>query len=422
MQKQSFKQILIDQKEESQRIFQEQEVLREKEEYAKRVLKDSLIKVIIGPRRSGKSFLAHRILKDTNYGYVNFDDERLIGVRAHDLNNILGSLQEINPECRYFLFDEIQNVDGWELFANRLARSGYNLVITGSNAKLLSRELATHLTGRHILIELFPFSFKEFLQSRGILVKSGESYSTKKISGIKRALDEYFQIGGFPELNKVALPYQYLQDLYSRIVTRDIATRYRIKYIKTLKEIALYALSHAGSKMTYHKIKNIFEIKSVHTIKNYFAYLEEAYLIFQLYPFSFKLKERIAGARKVYGVDIGLIRSVCSSSSPNDGRMMENAVFLELKRQGREIYFYNDAIGSEVDFIVKTGQNITQLIQVCLSLDDIETREREFKSLIKGSNYLRCNNLLVITKDAEFEENIKGKVIKGIPLWKWLLE
>ncbi|MBM3712670.1 MAG: ATP-binding protein [Actinobacteria bacterium] len=422
MEKKTVKQILLDQRQEINNIFNTQIVEREIESRIKIALDDKLIKVISGVRRCGKSFLAHKILKDKNYGYINFDDERLIGIKTEDLNYLLEVLREINPDFNYLLLDEIQNVPGWELFTNRLQRTGCNLVITGSNANLLSKELATSLTGRHFLIELYPFSFKEFLQIKNFSYDENDLYVTEKKAHIKRLLGEYIKYGGFPELSKIELKEQYLRDLYDKIISRDIVSRYKIKYIKTLKEISLYLFSNFGSTITYQKLKNIFEVKSVHTIKNYMDYLEEAYLAFQLNPFSFKLKNQLSGRRKIYTIDSGLINSISFQFSYNLGRLMENIVFTQLKRKGVEFYFYNSQSKEEVDFIIKDNLNIKELIQVCFNLDNLETREREIKSLLRASNYLNCNNLKIITLDTENKEQIKGKNIIFIPLWKWLLQ
>jgi len=421
MEKQTIKQIVLDQREEIKEIFKTKIIEREIEEKVRDSLKDNLIKVIIGIRRCGKSVLSHQILKEKNYGYINFDDERLIGAKAEDLNDFLEVLKEINPDFNYLLLDEIQNVEGWELFVNRLKRMGHNLIITGSNSKLLSKELSTHLTGRHFAVELYPFSFEEFLKYKNFKYSKNDLYITENRALIKSLFGEYLKFGGFPELSKIELKEQYLRDLYDKIITRDIVLRHKIKYFKVIKEISLYLISHFGSRITYHKLKNIFEINSVHTIKNYISYLEEAYLIFQLFSFSFKLKNQLKGARKVYGIDSGLINSVSFQFSSNLGRIMENAVFLQLKRKGYEFYFYYEPTGSEVDFVIREGLKIKELIQVYYNLDDIEIREREIKSLIKAGKQLNCSNLTVITYDTEKIEKIKGKQINFIPLWKWLL-
>jgi len=393
---------------------------REIEKKIKKSLKDNLVKAIIGVRRCGKSVLCHQLLKDRNYGYVNFDDERLIGVRAENLNDFLEVLKEISPDFKHLLFDEIQNVAGWELFVNRLKRLGYNIVITGSNSKLLSKELSTHLTGRHFTAELYPFSFAEFLKYHNFIYSANDFYLTEKRAAIKRYLNAYLKTGGFPELGRIEQKNQYLRDLFDKIISRDVILRYKVKYVKDLKEIALYINSNFSSRMSYHQLCNLFYLKSVHTIKNYLNFLEEAYLIFQLHSFSYKMKNRVGYLKKIYGIDIGMINAVTSQLSPNWGKVMENLVFLELKRRNHEVYFFED-LNSEVDFVLKDGLQITQLIQVCFNIESPETKKREIAGLVKAADKLKSDNLTVVTWDYEAEEKFRRKKIKFTPLWKWLL-
>jgi len=300
MNQQIIKQILIEQKNEITQIFKGKIIPRDIQPRIKKIFKTDLIKVIMGVRRCGKSTLAHQQLKGKKYGYIDFDDERLIGIKSKDLNDFLEKLNEISPGVTLLLLDEIQNIEGWELFVNRLKRKGYNVIVSGSNSKLLSRELATHLTGRHFSIELYPFSFREFLTFKDIFVKEEDFYITEKRAIIKKSIEEYLIEGGMPEALKIEAKRSYLRELFDKITTRDIVLRYNVKYIKDLKEMALYAISNFSSKITYHKIKNIFEIKSTHTVKNYLNYLEEAYLTFLLNPFSSKIKEQIKQPRKIY--------------------------------------------------------------------------------------------------------------------------
>jgi len=422
MNKTKAKEIILEQKKEAENVLKDKTIEREVERQAAKSLGNNLIKVITGVRRSGKSILAHRLLQADDYSYINFDDERLLGVKTSDLNDLLEILNEINPKARYLLFDEIQNVVGWELFVNRLKRNNYNIIITGSNSKLLSGELATHLTGRHTEIELYPFSFKEFLLYQGKRFSDDDFHLTNKRAEIKKLLNAYLISGGFPELFKIETKKQYLRDLHDKIINRDIVERHNIKYARTIKEISLFLLANFGSKITYHKIKNVFEIKSVHTVKKYIHYLEGAYLVSELLPFSFKIKEQIKKPRKVYGIDIGLIGAISANFSPNTGRTIENIVFLELKKRREEIYFYTDANDKEVDFVIKKGLKARELIQVCFNLGDGDVKKREIDSLVIASKELKCNNLSIITWDEEKQEKIKGKNIKFIPLWKWLLE
>lgn len=420
MERRLIKQVLLEQKEEVKKIYDEKFIKREIEESIKKCLRDNLIKVIIGVRRCGKSILALQVLKGENFGYINFDDERLIGVTTSDLNDFLEVLREINPNFNYLLLDEIQNIHGWELFVNRLKRNGYNIMITGSNSKLLSRELASHLTGRHMSFELFPFSFKEFLSFKNIQFNENDFYITEKRAEIKRLLNKYLDLGGFPEVYKLEARQQYLRDLYDKIITRDIVSRYKIRFVQDLKELALYLLTNFASKITYHKLKNIFGLGSIHTIKNYLTNLEDAYLILSVNPFSFKLKITLRYGKKVYSIDHALINSLSPQFTANQGRMMENLVFLQLKRKDKEIYYYSD--NYEVDFVVKEGLGVKQLIQVCYDLSNFDTKKREINGLLKAGQKLKCNNLLLITSDQEAEEKYKGIKIKLVPLWKWLLE
>jgi predicted AAA+ superfamily ATPase len=420
MERYLIKQVLWEQREEIKKILKGKIIERKAGEAARKVLDSGLIKAIMGVRRCGKSVLAHQLLKGKDYGYINFDDERLIGIKALDLNAFLEVLKEIRPGFKYLLLDEVQNVQGWELFVNRLKRGGYNIIVTGSNSKLLSKELATHLTGRHFGIYLYPFSFQEFLTFKGLQLKKDDIYLTQKRAAVKRLFNQYLETGSFPETFQIEAKGSYLRELFDKIINRDIISRYGIKYGKGLKEIALFTVSNFGSRITYNKIKNVFQIKSVHTVKNYLNYLEEAYLLFQLSPFSFKVKEQIKEPRKIYSIDTGLINAIAPKLTTDYGRLLENIVFLELKRQNMEIYFYHHP-DYEVDFVIKDGLKITQLIQVCFSLTDSDVQKREKRALVKASKELHCKELVIITLDEEKEEKINSRIIKIIPVWKWLL-
>lgn len=433
MEKTVIKQVLLEQRKEIDRILVQKVIERETISRKQFPLSDphsELIAVIMGVRRSGKSVLAHLLLKDKNYGYVNFDDERLIGVKTEDLNDFFEVIKQIDPEVKHILLDEIQNVYGWELFVNRLKRLGYNLIITGSNSNLLSKELATHLTGRHVSVELFPFSFREFLNLKNKNFSADDLRVTEKKGEIKHLLDEYVKYGGFPEVIKMETSetkIQYLKDLYDRIITRDVISRFSVRYVKDLKEIAYYLISNFSSRISYNKIKNMFNIKSVHTVKNYVGYLEECYLIVQLSAFSFKAKNRIMQPKKIYAIDVGMTNAVTTGFSPDFGRIMENLVFLELlrRKQDEQLFFYSDAHQHEVDFVIKRGLGIEQIIQVCHSVEDVETKKREIRSAITASETLKCDNILIITGDYDNEEDAKWQNVKRrirfVPMWKWLL-
>lgn len=423
MEKNYYKQVLIEQKEEGAGLsaLSPRVIRRTAEKTASEAMKSGLVKVISGMRRCGKSTLAHSLMKDRRYGYVNFDDERLSGVKTADLNSLLEILAQINPGMKYILLDEIQNIAGWELFVNRIHRKGYNVIVTGSNSKLLGRELATHLVGRYLKIELSPFSFREYLDYQGVIPEEADFFVTERKAALKRHFEVYLSGGGLPGTFGLVNWKSYLRELFDKIITRDIVDRYKIRNILDLKEIGLYALSNYSSRITYHKIRNVFDIKSVNTVKSYLDHLEEAYLTFQLKPFSFKTKELIKLPRKIYAMDNGLISAVVPKITLDYGRMMENMVFTQLRRLGEEIYCYAGQ-GCEVDFVLREGAGIRKLVQVCYSMSNKDTAKREIGALLKASACLRCNDLSIITWDEEGVEKKSAGIIRLVPVWKWLLD
>jgi len=415
------KRIIITQREEMDE-FLNRERLIEREVDEKRLLKFLQypnILAILGVRRSGKSVLSWLLMRGKKFGYINFFDERLLGFSPEDFEKLVQAFHELYGDLDYFVFDEIQSVQGWERFLSRV-RTSKRVIITGSSSNLLSGELSTVLTGRYVSFELYPFSFKEFLEFKGIKLEKNWMYSTKGTAKVKKALEEYIKLGGFPEALKFGRIY--LQTIYRDIVEKDVLFRYKIRDIQALRELAKYLISNFSKEITYGKLKNLINIKDVHTVKNYVEYLERAYLIFQVRRFSFKLKSQMLSPRKVYAVDTGLINTVSFKFSENIGRLMENLVFLELLRRRSykfadyEIYYWKDAKG-EVDFVVKSENKVTQLIQVTYELNK-ENFEREVASLLKASKELKCKELLLITWD---QEDTTKEGVKIMPLWKWLL-
>lgn len=387
------------------------------EEALLKALKYPNILALLGVRRSGKSILSLMLMKGKKYGYINFDDERLFGIEAKDLNKVMQAFYELHgTDLEYLIIDEIQNITKWELFANRLRRTK-KVILTGSNAKLLSGELATHLTGRYIDFTLYPFSFKEFLKLKGEQI---DFYSTKSIAEIKKMLEEYIKIGGFPEAQKFGL--KMISRIYGDIIRKDIILRYGIRNKKTFSEIAKYLTSNFSNEITFRKLKDISSIKSVHTIKNYVDYLHSSYLLFLLKRFSFKLKEQMIAPKKVYCVDTGIINSIAFKFSEDKRRFMENLVAIELFRRKsyfdkEEVYYWKDYQQREVDFVIKEGEKIKGLIQVSYASGKDEIEKREIKGLIKTSEEMSCKNLKIITWDYEGEIG----EIKCMPIWKWLV-
>ena len=407
-------------------ILQKREMeTRLKEKYVERKtnikLNNNIIKVIIGPRRAGKSFFAfHFLNKLGNFGYVNFDDEKLIDVQNYD--EIIDALNSVYNNPKYVLFDEIQNIPKWELFINRLQRQGYTLVITGSNSNLLSKELSTHLTGRHFQINIFPFSFKEYLELEDKELTSSE---------IKEKLSTYLVSGGFPEpLVKDVEVKDYLSMLFNSIVYKDIVKRYKIRNVKEIEDLAYYLISNVANEYSFNSLTKISNIKSSHTIRKYISYLEESFILFSLSRFSYKVKEQLSSNKKIYCIDNGFIQAKAFTINPDMGKLYENIVACALKKEevtaGTTIYYWKNQQQEEVDFVIKKGARVEQLIQVCYNLNNIKTKNREIRAIIKAGKQLRCNNLLIITEDKYGEEKTEWfgdkATIKYIPLWKWLLD
>lgn len=410
--------VLLIQKRELESRFKEKYVERDID---LRRINNNLINVIIGPRRSGKSFFAIHVLnKIGSFGYANFDDERLVEVKDYD--EIVNTIDSIYNNPKYLLFDEIQNLEKWELFVNRLQRQGHNLVITGSNSKLLSKELATHLTGRHSLTNVSPFSFHESLK-----------LEDKELTGneIKTKLFSYVTQGGYPEpLIKKLDHKDYLSTLFASIIYKDIVKRFRVRSVQAIEDLATYMISNIAKEFSYNTLTKVTKCKSVHTVEKYLNYLEEAFVFFKLNRFSFKVKEQMASNKKIYCVDNGFISAKAFKFSPDMGQLYENVVAIELKKLEMDgvanIYFWKSKQQEEVDFVVKQGLKVTHLIQVCFDVSDVKTKEREIRALIKAGKELKCKNLVAITEDYEAKEKISWFGVEGnirfIPLWKLLFE
>jgi predicted AAA+ superfamily ATPase len=418
--------IIEDQAEQRERVYKNENLIkREQLDFWKDYAKNDLVKVTTGVRRSGKTVFTHLLLQNKKYASVNFDDERLAFAEKEDLNNILEALYQHYGDFKELLLDEVQNVYGWELFVNRLQRSKINLFVTGSNAKLLSQELSTHLTGRTVQIEMLPFSFREFLVFKGL--KTPKT-TTKGKAILKRHLEEYIKIGGFPEVvKKPTIKNVYLSSLYSSIISKDIISRHNMRYVKTFKEMSSTIISNFSNLISYNRLKNTHNIKSVHTAKNYVDYLSEAYLVQLVDKYSPKPKEVMNSPKKVYVIDSGLINTISHSISENFGRLIENIVYLDLMRRKSvdrklNIYYWRDYQNREIDFVVQRGKRINSLIQVTAASGSDEVESRERRSLLKGAELLRCKDLKIITWDYEDEEILDKKTIKFIPIWKWLLD
>jgi predicted AAA+ superfamily ATPase len=398
--KEILKQVIISQKENI--TSKEQGIEREK---LKEIILDSNHAIIIsGIRRCGKSTLLLQIMKKVKkYHYLNFEDSRIVEFRAEDFERLDKAFEEINGKAQYYFFDEIQNVAHWEIFIRTLLDQGKKVFITGSNASMLSKELGTRLTGRHMSYELYPFSYNEYLILRNNVKE-------------KKSFDKYIEEGGFPEFlttKNSAILQQLLQD----ILVRDVIVRHKIRNTKTIKELTKYLLSNIGKEFSYNNIKNILNEKSAKSIIKFITYLEDSYILFTIPQFSYSIKKQLVRPKKIYAIDPRMITENSVTLSENKGTMLENIIFLQLKRHGKEIYYYKEK--GECDFIIKEKNNITEAIQVCHELNE-ENKEREINGLTHAIKEFKLREGTIITSEQEDELKIEGKIIKVIPAWNWI--
>ncbi|MCB1135362.1 MAG: ATP-binding protein [Chlamydiia bacterium] len=384
-------------------------------------LDDPSIMIMSGLRRSGKSTILRvfqQTLLKSDY-YFNFDDERLVRFTVDDFQVLHEVLIELFGKQSVFYFDEIQNIDGWERFVRRLYDQGNKVFITGSNAKLLSKELGTHLTGRYIQFEVYPLSFKEIIQHKypeGLRKKALSTDDTGTILGL---FNDYLEHGGIPDYIRFRKT-EYLKDLYEGILYRDIVARHNISGEKALRELAVYFASNTGKEFSYTKLGQLVGLSSPHTVGNYCTYLEQCYLCFFLSRYSDSLKKQIQHNKKCYLVDPGLIRRVGFRVGDDRGRLLENIVFLHLKMQGHEVYFHKDR--RECDFIVRQSNRITSAIQVSSQISNDEVKRRELDGLVEALTAYNLTEGLILTENEQDSLHVNGLHIKIAPIWKWLLD
>ncbi|MEW6676102.1 MAG: ATP-binding protein [Nitrospirota bacterium] len=408
-------------------------------------LSSQKIIAIVGPRRSGKTYLLFLVIKrllsqglsPEQIIYLNFDDPRLLPCDANGIELILQAYRELYPEHlkkhNYLFLDEIQNVKDWELGVRRIYDTRrFRIFLTGSSSKFLSKEIATQLRGRAISFEILPFSFREILSAKGIRLDKNIAYSTERFS-INKYLDEYLKTGGFPEVvleENPDLRLRILKEYLETMFFRDMIERYRIKNQPLLRELVKFLTTNTASVFSlnafYKWIKGTYPVTK-RTLLNYVSYLEDTGLFFLVRKFSYSLKEQAQRPRKCYIVDNGLRSAYGFKFSEDEGKNLENTVFLELQHRKamnplREIFYWQDYKKREVDFVVRQGKDIQELIQVCAKSSDFRVKGRETTALSKAAEELKCNNLSVITLDYEKEEKVNGKKIVFKALWKWLIE
>ncbi len=360
--------------------------------------------ILSGIRRCGKSTLLRQLMKtaSTPY-YFNFEDPRATSFEVTDFQKLNEIFKEEYGESDYYFFDEIQNAEKWELFVRTMLDRKKHFLITGSNASLLSRELGTRLTGRHLRQELFPFSYREFL------------HFTSQRAGAE-SFSEYLQRGGFPEYLKYGRS-EILQELFNDIIMRDIVVRYKLRSPKIIKEIALFLTSNIGAEFSYNNLAKTFNLGSTNSAVAFVSHLEDSYLLFTVAKFDYSLKKQAVNPKKAYVIDNGLAAANSVSFSSNTGRMLENCVFLELRRTGKNVFYFKG--NNECDFLIKEKNAITTAIQVCYELNE-DNKKREVNGLVEALQKFGLPEGTIITHTQEDTLKMAGKTIKVNPAWRWL--
>lgn len=376
---------------------------------ADELLQNSLIKLITGPRRVGKSVFALLMLQGKNFAYLNFDDNQLLEKWDEEL--AMSALDDVYPGYDFMLLDEIQNLPDWDLWVSKLYRRGKNLIITGSNAKMLSSEMATVLTGRYLQIEMLPFSLEETMRWKNISSEREEQAAQAIVLA-----DDYMRNGGYPEtIQARSITKSYLSTLFDSILLKDVAQRHKVRNTSDLYNLASYLLSNFCNPISANELAGELGLSSVATTKKFCDYLNEPYLFFYLPRFNNKLKLMNKAPKKLYVVDNGFVQSTAFNLSENLGRLLENQVFVELLRRdyipGKTLFYYRTRNDKEIDFVTRKGTKVEQLIQVCYDMTSEKTRKRELDALTEAAEELHCDNLLVITNSQEEKIEWKGTAI-----------
>ena len=380
------------------------------------LLRSHLIKLITGPRRVGKSTQALLMLRDKDFAYLNFDNYQLL--EKWDANLVLRMLDDVYPGYEYILLDEVQNLDGWDLWVSELYRMGKNLVITGSNARMLSSEMATVLTGKYLQLEMLPFSLEEFFAWNKLELRSLEP--EHKADSLALAND-YLRNGGYPEvIASRQLTRSYLDTLFDSIIWKDVAKRHNVRNVTDLNNLAVYLVSNFCNPVSANELTSELDFSSVNTTKKYMDYLHEPYLFYYLSRYNNKLKLMKKAPKKVYVVDNGFVASKAFSLSDNLGRLLENQVFIELVRRGYDVektlFYYRSRNDKEVDFVLREGTHIVRLVQVCYDMGSPKTEKREADSIVECAGELTCNDLVIVTYNEKRIIEKDGYKIKVVPI------
>lgn len=409
-------------------ILEQQEILHaQNKRYVQRYIADewlqtSEILIVSGIRRCGKSVLMQQIrdrLVEKDF-FFNFDDERLANFKLDDFQKLQECFVELFGEQHTYYFDEIQNIEGWERFVRRLYNAGNKIVITGSNARMLSRDLGTHLTGRYIQVEIYPFSFQEYLAMNEIPVNAKTLYTTNGRTTMVKSFVKYMECGGFPKFLQDG-SVSYLTSLYESIIYRDILTRNGLTNEKEMLELMFYLASNATKRVTYSSLGKVVGIQHPDTIKNYLEYIQQTYLISQLFRYDPSVKKQMMSPKKIYFVDNAIIKRIGFNATENNGVFLENLVFIELKRRGWDVYYYADK--KECDFIVRKGLHISDAYQVTLKMDSPQTREREIAGVREAMQAYSLSKGYILTFEGKETINFDdGTIVEVVPVWEWILQ
>ena len=409
------KTIILNQRRERDELMSRPYLMRRSNQDTDLLLSSSLIKLITGPRRVGKSTQALLMLRDKNFAYLNFDNYSLLD--AWDANLVMRMLDDVYPGYEYILLDEVQNLDGWDLWVSELYRLGKNLVITGSNARMLSSEMATVLTGKYLQLEMLPFSLEEFFDWNKLDLHCLNPED--KTNSLVLA-DDYLRNGGYPEVvASRQLTRSYLDTLFDSIVWKDVAKRHNVRNVTDLNNLAMYLVSNFCNPVSANDLTTELGFSSVNTTRKYMEYLHEPYLFYYLSRYN-KLKLMKKAPRKVYVVDNGFVTSKAFSLSDNLGRLLENQVFIELVRRGydveRTMFYYRSRNDKEVDFVLRKEAHIERLVQVCYDMSNPKTEKREVDSIVECAGELKCSNLVIVTNNDKRTIEKDGYKIDVVPI------
>ena len=413
------KTIILNQRKERDELLSRPYLERRSNQNTEMLLGSHLIKLITGPRRVGKSTQALLMLRDKNFAYLNFDSQTLLD--AWDANLVMRMLDDVYPGYEYLLLDEVQNLEAWDLWVSELYRLGKNLVITGSNAKMLSSEMATALTGKYLKIEMLPFSLEEFFDWNKLDL---HRLNPDQLTDATALMDDYMRNGGYPEVvASRQLTRTYLDTLFDSIVWKDVAKRHNVRNVTDLNDLAMYLISNFCNPVSANELTEELGFSSVNTTKKFMDYLHEPYLFYYLPRYNNKLKLMKKAPRKVYVVDNGFVAAKAFSLSDNLGRLLENQVFVELLRHGydtdKTMFYYRSRNDKEVDFVLRKGTHIERLVQVCYDMSTSKTEKREVDSLLECAGELSCSNLVIVTNNEERTIEKDGYRIDVVPVAKW---